>query len=198
LRKQLVLALCVAIVVMTADSRQAFAQQTAITPSPNQNVPLQIQVVISRMQGEKRVSSLPYVMTTKTAGQNRGAPAIIRLGARVPVRTQQFVPASEGKPASTVNSVNYEQVGTNIDCNAIALSDGRFEVQVSINESSVITDPQELKTIQTVDNLYPVFRSYQSTNTLFLKDGETSQFTAATDRTTGEVVRVEVKVTIVK
>ena len=93
--------------------------------------------------------------------------------------------------------MNYEQVGTNIDCNAVALSDGRFEVQVSINESSVITDPQELKAIQTMDN-YPVFRSYQSTNTLFLKDGESSQFTAATDRTTGEVVRVEVKVTVVK
>lgn len=186
----------IAAIVLTMGSQEVVAQATG-TASPNQNVPLQIQVTISRMQGDRRVSSLPYLLTAKTAAFPNRAPAIIRLGARVPVRTQIVTPASDGKPATSTNSVNYEQVGTNIDCNAVALSDGRFEVQVSINESSVITDPQELKAIQTMDN-YPVFRSYQSTNTLFLKDGESSQFTAATDRTTGEVVRVEVKVTVVK
>jgi hypothetical protein len=31
-----------------------------------------------------------------------------------------------------------------------------------------------------------------------LKDGETTQFTAASDRVSGEVVRVEVKVTVLK
>ena len=38
--------------------------------------------------------------------------------------------------------MNYENVGTNIDAGATALEDGRFEVTLSINESSVVTDPQ--------------------------------------------------------
>jgi hypothetical protein len=106
-------------------------------------------------------------------------------------------PAAEGKPAATTSSVSYENVGMNIDCRATALDDGRFEVTLTINETSVITDPQDLKGTPAADS-YPVFRSYQSTNTVFVKDGQNTQFTAATDRVSGEVVRVEVKVTIVK
>jgi hypothetical protein len=88
-------------------------------------------------------------------------------------------------------------VGTNIDGAATALDDGRYEVTITINESSVVTDQQDLKGTPGSD-AYPVFRSYQSTNTLFVKDGQTVQFTAASDRVSGEVVRVEVKLTVVK
>jgi hypothetical protein len=112
----------------------------------------------------------------------------------VPIRQQVVVPAQDGKPATTTSSVTYENVGMNIDASASALEDGRFELTLTINESSVITDPGDIK--NTTGN--PVFRSYQSTNTLFIKDGQTSQFTAATDRVSGEVVRVEVKLTVVK
>jgi hypothetical protein len=166
-----------------------------------QNVPLEIQVVISRYQGDKRVSSLPYVLSLKSApvSQRRGDyGAVLRLGSRVPIRTQMFTPpAADGKPAAPVSQTNYENVGTNIDVGATALEDGRFEVTITINESSVVTDPQDLKaTGNAVDN--PVFRSYQSTNTLFVKEGQTTQFTAASDRVSGEVVRVEVKLTVLK
>jgi Bacterial type II and III secretion system protein len=198
-RKQIVVTMVAALTLAVVGTTQRVVAQTtppALTASPNQNVPVQIQVVISRYQGDKRVSSLPYVLTAKTSG-NRTNPALLRLGARVPIRTQETTPASDGKPATTTSSVRYENVGTNIDCNVTALTDGRIELAVSINESSVITDPQELRNIQGGDS-YPVFRSYQSTNSLFLRDGETNQFTAATDRTTGEVVRVEVKVTVMK
>jgi hypothetical protein len=196
-RKQIVAAMVIALTVVATHQR-VVAQATTggLAAAPNQNVPLQIQVVISRYQGEKRISSLPYVLTAKTSS-NRTSPSLLRLGARVPIRTQETTPASDGKPATTTNSVRYENVGTNIDCNATSLTDGRIELAVSINESSVITDPQELKGIQGGES-YPVFRSYQSINTLFLRDGESSQFTAATDRTTGEVVRVEVKLTVMK
>jgi hypothetical protein len=166
-----------------------------------QNVPLELQIVISRYQGDKRISSLPYVLSLKSSNQSTrfgpGTGASLRLGSRVPIRTQVVTPATDGKPATTTNSVSYENVGMNIDCGAAGLEDGRFEVTLTINESSVITDPQDLKATPAADN-YPVFRSYQSTNTLFVKDGQTVQFTAATDRVSGEVVRVEVKLTVVK
>jgi hypothetical protein len=166
-----------------------------------QNVPLEVQVVISRYQGEKRVSSLPYVLSLKsglvTTFRQPGQGAQLRLGSRVPIPTQVSAPPVDGKTATTTNTVSYENVGTNIDCAATALEGGRFEVTLTVNETSVVSDPQDLKAIPG-SGVYPVFRSYQSTNTLFVKDGQTVQFTAASDRVSGEVVRVEVKLTVVK
>jgi hypothetical protein len=38
----------------------------------------------------------------------------------------------------------------------------------------------------------PVFRSYESRNTLLLRNGQSRQYIAATDRVSGEIVRIEV------
>jgi hypothetical protein len=206
--KKLVLAAVAAMVWVSAAAISAAQvpegpQLKPLTPGAKsaQNIPLEVQVVISRYQGEKRISSLPYVLSLKSAplSQRRGdSGAMLRLGSRVPVRTQMFSPPpADGKPAAPMSSVNYENVGTNIDIGATAMEDGRFEVTITINESSVVTDPQDLKGTPGSDN-YPVFRSYQSTNTLFVKDGQATQFTAASDRVSGEVVRVEVKLMVLK
>jgi hypothetical protein len=202
-RKMLVvMAAMAAIVCGTTAGAQGPDKEPSSPTSPKkvQNVPLELQVVISRYQGEKRVSSLPYVLSLKSfTNSNRAgfAGASLRLGSRVPVRTQVITPAADGKPASSAMGMNYENVGTNIDAGASALEDGRFEVTISINESSVVTDTQAGKVTSGSDS-YPVFRSYQSTNTLFVKEGQTTQFTAASDRVSGEVVRVEVKLMVVK
>ena len=181
--------------------RTSSAQSPEAASKVSQNVPLEVQVVISRYQGEKRVSNLPYVLSLKsglvTTFRQPGQGAQLRLGSRVPIPTQVSAPPAEGKPATTTSSVSYENVGTNIDCAATALEGGRFEVSITISETSVISDPQDLKTIPG-SATYPVFRSYQSTNTLFVKDGQTVQFTAASDRVSGEVVRVEVKLMVLK
>src|SRR4030095_286580 len=116
-------------------TRTAMAQAPPQPPSPTspkkvQNIPLELQVIISRYQGEKRISSLPYVLSLKSfTNSNRAgfARASLRLGARGPIRSQVFAPPTDGKPVTTT-SVNYENVGTNIDAGASALEDGRFEV----------------------------------------------------------------------
>jgi hypothetical protein len=203
-RKNLVVIAVLVVMVCGSTPSTAMAQEPPPPSSPTspkkvQNIPLELQVIISRYQGEKRISSLPYVLSLKSfTNSNRAgfAGASLRLGSRVPIRSQVFAPPSDGKPVTTT-SVNYENVGTNIDAGASALEDGRFEVTISINESSVVTDPQDLKATPGSDS-FPVFRSYQSTNTLFVKEGQATQFTAASDRVSGEVVRVEVKLTVVK
>jgi hypothetical protein len=206
--KKLVVAAVAAMVWVSTAAISAAQPPEAQQPKPvtpgakaAQNVPLEVQVVISRYQGDKRIGSLPYVLSLKSApvSQRRGDwGATLRLGSRVPVRTQMFTPPpADGKPAAPMSSVNYENVGTNIDVGATAMEDGRFEVTITINESSVVTDPQDLKATPGSDS-YPVFRSYLSTNTLFVKDGQTTQFTAASDRVSGEVVRVEVKLMVLK
>lgn len=207
--KKLVMTAAMAVLVWGSTAAISAAQPPVPAPTqptqpgvkPVQNIPLEIQVVISRYQGDKRISSLPYVLSLKSSpiSQRRGDyGAVLRLGSRVPIRTQMFAPPpTDAKPTTPVTSVNYENVGTNIDVGATALEDGRFEVTITINESSVVTDPQDLKATPVIDS-HPVFRSYQSTNTLFVKEGATTQFTAASDRVSGEVVRVEVKLTVVK
>ena len=196
--------------LMSAAAGQVARAQTPPPPTPlptapgagvaaAADVPFQMQLTISRFQGEKRVSSLPYVLSMKAlrvGGPGASGPvARVGLGARVPVQTQ-MAPVGDGKSPQPITTVNYENVGTNIEARALMLPDGRIELNVTINESSVVTDTPEPQ--RTSDRDRPVFRSYQSTNTIVLKDGETTQFTAASDRVSGEVVRVEVKVTVLK
>ncbi len=57
--------------------------------------------------------------------------------------------------------------------------------------------PRGQKTTPNITGL-PVVRSFQTTNRLILKDGQTSQFTAATDRVSGEVVRIDITLKVVK
>ena len=149
-------------------------------------VPLDVLVVVNRYQGEKRVSSLPYTMAVNA---NDRTISSLRMGARVAVPSG---PVQPGFRTST-----YEQIGTNIDCFARTMDDGRFQVNLIIDDSSIYENvPGAVK--PSADDNSPVFRSFKSTNTLVLRDGQTRQFTAATDRVNGEVVRIEVTLRVVK
>ena len=58
-------------------------------PAKKPNVPLQVQIVMSRYQGEKRISSVPYTLTVNAntlQDEGGGRPSQLRMGARVPVR----------------------------------------------------------------------------------------------------------------
>jgi hypothetical protein len=201
-RKQIVHTV-IAVALLVAAQTATAAAQAQPEPQPQGqppralrdggNVPLRAQIVISRYQGEKRISSMPYELSLRSgAGE-----ASLRLGARIPVPNNVFAPAGDGNAGGApLTTYNYENVGINIDCTATALENGGFDLAIEVNESSAVTDVNELKTITGGNR--PVFRSYQSTNRLFMRDGQTSQFTAATDRVTGEVVRVEVKLTVLR
>jgi hypothetical protein len=47
-------------------------------------------------------------------------------------------------------------------------------------------------------NDVPTFRSFRSSNVVVLKDGQSTEFAAATDKISGEVVKVDVTLTVVK
>ena len=182
-----------------AAQTQAAAPQTAASPAvqAKPRVPLRVQVVISRYQGDKRISSVPYTLSVNAnALLNGGKPSSLRMGARIPVQNPGFV-RPDGKPPEGPISFNYQPVGTNIDCYANATDDGRFELNISIEEESVYLDDQTSSATSRAGGL-PVFRNFRSSNELILRDGQSAQFTAATDRITGELVRVDVTLTVVK
>jgi len=135
---------------------------------------LKVQVVISRYEGDKKVSSLPYVLAV-TANHEQGVN--MRMGSQVPV------PMGQG-------AIDYKNVGTNIDCGATSTDDGRFRVFIRVEDSSIM----ERRSV----DFPPSLRTFVTSNTVVLKDGQTAQFTAAADKVTGEVVKVDVTMTVEK
>ena len=159
-------------------------------------VPLSVDVTVTRYQGDKKISSMPYMLAVNANKLGQAGPALLRMGAKVPVPTLAAPPGNPAGPAGPMpGPVNYQDIGTNIDCQA-KIVDGGFELRISVSDTSVYANIQDDAT-PTVGKM-PVFRSFQSTNTLVLKDGQSREFTAATDRVSGEVIRIGVAMKVVK
>jgi len=72
-------------------------------------IPLEVQIVLSRYQGEKRVSSMPYVMAVNANGE-RGS---LNMGAEVAIPNSTFAPSDPSKPQPIV-SFNYRPLRLSI------------------------------------------------------------------------------------
>jgi hypothetical protein len=179
-----------------ATAREMEAKANAI-------VPLDLEVVISRYQGDKKTSSLPYALTINAkyvfSGDVEEAPMTsLRMGGEVPLPTMSFT--VDGKPLTGVPTggpVMYKAVGTNIDARGRILDGGRFEIWVSVQDDAIAT-PQGANAGSAAATTLPVIRSFRASNNVVLKDGQTRQFTAAADRITGEVVKVDVTLKVAK
>ena len=170
-------------ILLAAFSRQpaAFAQEKPTL------VPLRVQLVVSRQIGEKKISSLPYALWVTANG---GKMTNVRMGVQVPVATTMTT-----KEGVTTPSYNYRDVGTNIDCQATSQGDGVFTLDIRLNDSSVSFDPKDsgpaLKGI-------PAFRNFTSNFSILVKDGQTAQYTSATDPLSGETLKVDVTLNVLK
>ena len=159
----------------------ALAQdKSADSTAKTLTVPLKVQVVVSRYEGDKKISSMPYMLSV-----NAGRSANLRMGSRVPI-------ATAGAGANMPTTFQYQDVGTSIDCSTGVLDDGRFRLELTIDDSSV--DEQ----LRGSGGDRPSLRSFRATNSLVLKDGQTTQFTSAVDKVTGAVTKVDISVTVVK
>jgi hypothetical protein len=145
---------------------------------------LQLAVTISRFNGEKKIGSLPFTVMLAFDG-NPSRPTTVQMGSEVPVPTMTIV---DGKPN---HSYRYQQVGTQINAYAErAAGEGRYNINLSITDSQLLSDigPDKL----------PRFQTFKVSNNLILRDGQSIQFVAATDKASGEVAKVEVTMTVVK
>ena len=164
-------------------------------PSAEAGVDLSVEVTISRYQGDELISSLPYVLSLTTDRDGRGS---LRMGAEIPV-TNRAMPTSAANPNPPPvlpgMSYSYHSVGTQIDSFARAVGGDRYKVTVVIEESSVYGENATSMEAFRAPGV-PVFRSFESSNTLVLRDGQSRQYTAAADRVTGESIRVDVTLTV--
>ena len=184
--------------------RSPVVAQPAVQPDFAAVVALKVSIVLAKYQGEKRISNLPYDLTVRTDGKN----ASIRMGARVPLPDANFVPAPPAPPAKPgeqpakapppLQSFSFRDVGTNIDCTATNLDAGRYAVTLTIEDTSVFTAADSLNTAGQRGSGLPTLRTFRTTNALILRDGQSTEFTAASDKISGEVTKAEVRISLIK
>ena len=193
----------VAAAVMTVSSVESRAQ----APQPGQppalpTVPVQVDVVLTRWQGEKRTSSMPFVLIANAS--SRGSSTSIRMGVDVPVGTStsnvtQTTGAQTASPRAVATervATEFRNVGTDIDAHVTRIDAANFAVGINIRDSSIFTSDQTKMPNTLTDPT--AFRTFSTSNTLNMTDGQTRLFGVATDKITGETLRIEVKLTVLK
>ena len=140
MRKELVLALTLAggamMPVVAQDKPQA--PPPAAQPAPSsvaRQIPLKVQLTLSRFIGEKKISSTPYMLGVLTNAQKTS----LRMGVQVPV-TIRDVRQGAGLRRTPQNSYTYRDVGTNIDCEAQDVGNGVFKLVLTIEDSAIQLD----------------------------------------------------------
>ena len=169
-----------------AEASTPKATRAEPTGSRRTLVPLRVQITIARFEGEKKASGLPFTLLVNAGQPGRTS---LRMGTDVPVRV------GPSPVDSKSSSYNYKNVGTSIDCHAAVLEDGRFNLDIRTEQSSVGTTADKLAA-WAAD--LPFFRTFNTSFNALLRDGQTATHVAATDPVSGESVRIEVGITVVR
>jgi hypothetical protein len=156
-------------------------QERPAPPNAGPPVPVRVQLVLSRYEGDKRISSMPYTLQLIS---NERDLTRLRMGVEVPV-------------ANGAGGFNYRPVGTNIDCR-VEGSPGGFRLSVTVTDSSIRMAEDEKTAMGVATKSAPAFRNFTATFTILLRDGQTAQYTTATDPLTGEVLKVDATLTVLK
>ncbi len=187
------------IIAAVPGAGHAQAQEQAANPPQSTRgqsgnlVAVKVQVVISRYQGDKKISSLPYGLGVVV----NGAKTSLRMGIDVPIVSTVLSSPSLGAPATVPTpSYNYRSVGTNIDCQAESAPSDAFKLMMTVTDSSVQLDAAD-RAKALAPNL-PMFRSFTSSFQILLRDGQSTQYTSATDPISGEVTKIDVTLNVLK
>jgi hypothetical protein len=155
-------------------------------------VPMRLQVVFTEFEGEKKVSSQPYTFFVNAGEPGRTQ---MRMGVRVPVYTG-------GKETNA--QFQYIDIGTNIDCRVHAVDGGQYRTELNLERSSAyaasgpVEKGGDAKNEIQAASTQPTLRTFKSSVTLLLRDGQTLQSNMATDPATGRVLKVDVTLAVVK
>lgn len=155
---------------------------------------LRVRVVLSRYRGDTKVLSLPYTFLVTSEGPR----ARMRMGVQTPIAAAN--PAAPGAVAPPP-AIQYKTVGTNIDCGARGVGSG-YLLQLSVEHSSAFGGNEDIGPGAAPETPripgVPLFRSFDASFEPILRDGETQQIVASTDPITGEVLKIDVTLDVVK
>ena len=184
---------CATLLLFMAPAAKSQDKPAAETSIP---VSVKLQVILSEYDGQKKISTLlytiPAVLTDKFSSTS------VRVGVRVPVSTSS---------KSGESSVTYIDIGTNIDCRANRVADGRFNVDLKIDRSSLYVafrdkdgniQGKEWVSGDRPPSDQPMIQQFRGDVGLLLRDGQGSETTVATDPVTGRVLKVETVLYVLK
>ncbi|MBV9888580.1 MAG: hypothetical protein JO119_18705 [Acidobacteria bacterium] len=154
---------------------------------------VKVQIVFTEFEGDKKIKSMPYASIFAATGQAPDSMKL-RIGSRVPLFT--------GKDGG----LQYIDVGTNLDCTADRLDEGKFGLRIALERSWIQGDvpiPIDSTTqAQTgaADNHFkePVIGQYKTTEYLIARDGQTIETTVATDPLNGRLLKIELTLNVLK
>lgn len=154
---------------------------TSTRPAEGRAVPIKVQIVLARFRGEKKIGSLPYTLSLTARGRTN-----LRMGVDVPITSQG-------------GGYNYRSVGTNIDCIANPAGSDAYELNITVEDSSVHleTKPADSGNAAVARDA-PAFRTFKSNFTVVIRNGQTGQYTSAVDPISGEVMKIDVTLNVVK
>src|SRR5258708_29890991 len=173
------------------------AQEKAPAPEMKKaQINLKVGVVVTEMDGAKKISSLPYTFYVNTDDTGRGSTSSVRVGLRVPVATGSFSP---GQPTQ----FQYMDIGTNLDCAASSTGDGHFKLYLSVDRSYLTAaddkkSPGIVADGVSISSGNPIVQHFSSTYNLMIRDGQTVEATSTTDPITGRVLQISVTANAVK
>jgi len=175
---------------LVAQEPASTAKPEAAKPAPPAKggiIPVRLQVTVSRYQGEKKISSLPYSLSVGINGPRVN----FRMGAQVPYAT-----TIQGNDTAKTPSYSYRDVGIAIDVyGQMEIERGLYKMDLSISDSSLSSSSQ-IQGAPTITGV-PIFRNFNTGGTVMLRDGQTTQLTTAADPLTGEIMRVDVTLAVV-
>jgi len=144
-------------------------------------IPVKLLVVISTFEGDKKVSSMPYTLMATANGN------------QVSFNSSTNMPIPNG----TSGGYSYTNVGTNLVC-TVATEAGSFKVTLNFSDKTVISNKAPAaatsSTAKPLDS--PSFHDVSYSSAVNIKDGETKQLISAPDKVTGEILKIDVTLTL--
>ncbi len=176
----------VALTFALAASTVAYAQEK---PKPTAAGPIQtlkVQVVLSRFDGDKKISSMPYTLLVNVG---EGLDTELNVGVQVPVQVV----------ANNTVTVAFKDAGTDIRCRALPSEGGRFPMVLTVSQSGLYLGDGAKgagERVRVGEN--PILKNFFSSFRFQIRDGETKQLATATDPVNGNVLKVDVTVDLMK
>ena len=142
-------------------------------------VPLRVEITFARTEAARKLDSRSYVLWVNT----EDGPATLKTGVEMPVAVTSFTLAT---PAT---SFQYRNVGVNLKCDAKAVGDGRYKLDLEFEQSSSPEGPR-------APGDMPSFRTAGGRFKMVLRDGQTGEAAIATNPA-GEGLRLQAALHVV-
>jgi hypothetical protein len=168
------------------------AQQPAVATPPDSPT-FKVDVVFSRFQGTKRISTMPYTLVVASAPRMTQS-TNLRVGVDAP--TGRTISSTQN--GATTTSPEYKYVGTNIDCWIVNRNTPTYEVHLNLQDYSLASQASEDTSTSVQTRFDLAIRNFGVSNTLTMRDGQTVEFSVGTDPVTGETIRASVTIAALK